>query len=251
MKNRSLIILMLALGWSILISACDVAPSSSEHQNQSLVLPTFESAQQLAESPWQNYFNKVYGNSPTSASQFPIDLNDWWIFYKDDLAGIKTIPCEDFGGNHCPIPKTQEGQAICSLSGGDHDLPNAVYIYHAPPYSPLRESKWVEFTHTADAEAKNNEKVGSWMYYMPGSGNYFHLGKTKAFSDHPEAVKHFLNKNCNDLECAQYFTDLFKAAASKGYDSIQFLKHHDMTCAQNIAIEIVDVAGSGMYACGE
>lgn len=275
MHKRTIVNLLFALGWVPMLFACgaDSVPREDQAQDQvqdqdrvqnqdqvqdqdriegqGLDLPTFESAMQLSSSPWHQYFMDVYGNIPTSPSEYPLDLDEWWIFYNEYLSTIGKIHCEDFGGANCPIPPSAEGQAICSLSGGDHDLPDVVYIYHAPPYSPLPGNTWVEFTHTADHEAQQAEKVGSWMYYVPGSSYYFYLGKTRSFKDHADAVQYFLDETCFDTECVDYFPALFEAAASQGYDSIQFLDHADMTCGQNTAVEIVDVAGSGMYACGD
>lgn len=234
-------------GHSLQVDGGQVEEKQIEPQGQPVNLPTFDSPQQLADSIWSGYFRSIYGNIPTSQSDFPIELNSWWTFNKNDLRNIGvTLPaCDDT----CPI--AEEGQVLCSLSGGDHDILDFVSIYHRPPYTALGANQWAEFTHTADAEAKENEKVGSWMYYVPGSGNYFFLGKTISFQDHKEAVSYFLNEQCLDNECVRYFNDVFKEAKAQGYDSVQFLAHADMTCAQNLAIEIVDVAGSGLYACGE
>lgn len=93
---------------------------------------------------------------------------------------------------------------------------------------------------------------------------YSSTGKTKAYNDHPDAVSDLLHAKCTDPpgqlgknECQQQFEQLYKAAFNAGLESLQFTKHADMQCTTtsnqqgNMAIEIVDLKGSGKYACSQ
>ena len=93
------------------------------------------------------------------------------------------------------------------------------------------------------------------MYHLPGSGNFFNLGTTQAFLDHEQAVEHFLGRPCEKPgnECVEEFTELFETARAQGFDSLQFLGHADQVCGtkKSIAVELVDLAGSGAHPCGD
>ena len=85
-----------------------------------------------------------------------------------------------------------------------------------------------------------------------GSGIWFNTGKTIAFAEHADAYKHFGVSQGGDMN-----VKLSKAAAAKGYDSIQFTAHKDHvnypcdTAAgvPYMNIEIVGVKLSGASAC--
>ncbi len=208
----------------------------------------FETAAEFEASKWPQYFDNVYGNHPTDDADFPLDLNDLWVFYSNylDEIGVKLA-----GADSAKICPKKLNEAFTDMSDA-HDPPDTVWLYKPPPYKALESNTWVEFTHCADAVAVNEEAVGSWMYHAPGSGDYFNLGKTIAFDDHDDAVKRFLpGVECDPKvqnECSNNFKDLFPAAIKEGYDSIQFLCHADERCG-NTAVEIVDLNGVGNYAC--
>jgi hypothetical protein len=102
----------------------------------------------------------------------------------------------------------------------------------------------------------------TWFYYTPGSGVYMWTGYTKVYNDHPDAVWDLLQQKCaipahplGPNECGSQFEALYAAARSRNFETIQFIKHADMQCTtkgneeRNMAIEIVDLKGSGQYAC--
>ena len=243
-----------SLAWLFLILASCLTSSSSCNNGNSgstlppVDLPTFETPDELNQSRWPEYFTDVYGNSPSSESDFPIDMNLFSLVYEDSLEAIdEGIECQ----TACP---DQQGQAVCKATG-DHDPPSSIFIYQPGPYDALPDNEWVEFTHCADPEAVSAEQVGSWMYHLPGSGNFFNLGTTQAFLDHEQAVEHFLGRPCEKPgnECVEEFTELFETARAQGFDSLQFLGHADQVCGtkKSIAVELVDLAGSGAYPCGD
>jgi hypothetical protein len=92
--------------------------------------------------------------------------------------------------------------------------------------------------------------------YAPGSGIYFHLGQTKAFAEHKDAFTYF-----GVTDPKHYNQDMCKAAASQGFDSVQFLSHVDHVNYQcdtkntgrsgleYMGLEIVGVKLVGSYSC--
>ena len=219
--------------------------------------PIFNNKDELSNSKWGNYFKNLYGEIPNTG--YPIDMSKFWLLYTDLLKN-SDIKIDDkciVNNNYdkcqelCP---SKDGNIYSNMSYTD-DMENTIWIYHKPPYKPLKNNSNVEVTHVSGGYTgqKIIESVGSWYYYAPGSGMYLNLGKTIAFKDHYESVKFFLgefNIYCSIIqECAKYFPKLFKKAKSMGYDTIQYLNHTDMRCG-NTAIEIVDLNGVGAYPCG-
>lgn len=218
--------------------------------------PIFNNKEDLKKSKWGNYFKNLYGEIPNT--EYPIDMSKFWLLYTDLLKN-SDIKIDDkciVNNNYdkcqelCP---SKDGNIYSNMSYTD-DMENTIWIYHKPPYKPLKNNSNVEVTHVSGGYpgSKIVESVGSWYYYAPGSGMYLNLGKTISFKDHNESVKFFLNIDsaCIVLqECATYFPKLFKKAKSMGYDTIQYLNHTDMRCG-NTAIEIVDLNGVGAYPCG-
>jgi len=119
----------------------------------------------------------------------------------------------------------------------------------SPVFNGFASSSVVEVSHKKDPFG--DEHHGMWFVYAKGSGVFFDLGKTKVFDDHSDAYAHFQSGENNEQMCLN--------AASQGYDSVQFIKHHDSTnypCAKNIGadymnVEIVAVKLVGTYPCGQ
>merc|ERR1712159_742870 len=96
-----------------------------------------------------------------------------------------------------------------------------------------------------------------WLLAMKGSGIWFNVGATMSFDRHIEAYMHFGIKNSTTANQA-----MCVAAASRGYDSVQFLKHIDPVqypCDTQhtgvkgrsfLGLEIVAVKHVGTYSCG-
>ena len=198
-------------------------------------------------------FLHIYGEIPDS--DYPIDLNTFWILYTNILEKYNIVLTDQ-------CIKDKNCYSICPKDNGDlysnmsyiDDMNNTIWIYHKPPFKALSDNSIVEIIHTSGGYPgqKILESTGSWMYYAKGSGIYFDIGKTISFLDHSESVKYFLDINIScplREECAYYFKDVFTKAKNMGYDSIQYLQHYDMRCG-NTAIEIVDLHGVGAYPCG-
>ncbi len=206
-------------------------------------LPNFQTMQEFMHSPWKEYYLSVYGNLPRTPPK-PADL--WMIYTKIYNKAFKTNLKTSVYSTFCPSRHNN----LYSNMSGTNDIPETIWLYKKPPYQPLPSNSWVEISHCANKVAKNREKVGAWYYYAPGSGVYLNLGKTKVYQKHPDAVKDILKETCFDSECDKFYPKLFKTAKEQGYDTIQFLNHTDMRCG-NTAIEIVDTAGVGTFACGD
>jgi len=100
----------------------------------------------------------------------------------------------------------------------------------------------------AAQDIASEEEFGYWMYFAPGTGVFYDVGKTKAYQTHRQAVADFLpNKACKNMYCKEHYTEMIKAA-SKNFTSIQFLSHGDARCGL-LAIEIVDLQHSGGKVC--
>ena len=241
MKNILFIIIIIIILVILLISVFLIFKDPIRKIN----LPLFNSKKDFDNSNWKRYYDIVYGPDTLKESDFPLNTANLWVLYTDVLKNTLNININpsDYK-NICP---TEENELYSNMSGA-HDIDNTVWLYKNPPYNSLTLNKFVEVTHCTDPEVESNENVGAWFYYAPGSGIYFNLGNTISFDDHQQAVKKFLDIDCSDTECVDYFPDLFNKAKSDGYDSIQFLKHSDMRCG-NTAIEIVDVKAIGKYTC--
>ena len=96
-----------------------------------------------------------------------------------------------------------------------------------------------------------SSRIAAWFYYAKGSGVWFNMGKTWSGPDHADGYKFFhvsdrANPNLNEHMC--------EAAAKKGYDSIQFLRHnwHTPFCkglGHTLNYELVSTKLVGEYAC--
>jgi hypothetical protein len=155
-------------------------------------------------------------------------------------------------------PPSSSGQCPKKLVVGErYDENNAystkdlTWLWHdvrGPPFGGFSDNWIVEVSHEKDPFG--DEHFGMWFMYAAGSGVYFDIGKTKIFNDHDDAFK-FFKTHGNE--------DMCKAAAAKGYDSVQFIAHHDSTnypCASSCGvpymnIEIVAVKLTGTYSCGQ
>lgn len=222
--------------------------------------PIFNNKEELRNSKWGNYFISIYGEIPNTG--YPIDMSKFWLLYTDLLKqfNIKINDKCIVNNNYdkckiiCPV---KDGDIFSNMSNSD-DMENTIWIYHKGPHKPLPSNINVEITHVSGGYTyqKKIESFGSWMYYAPGSGIYFNLGKTISFNNHIDSVKYFLNKEPMNITCSlfdlcvPYFTDIFKEAKKQGYNSIQYLNHDKFLRCGNTAIEIIDLNGIGAYTCG-
>jgi len=217
--------------------------------------PVFKSKKQLlANSAWTNYFKMVYGEVPSTG--YSICTGNLMLIYQDQAAkaGIKFDPAVS---GWCP---KQDGELYNEM-GFPHS--GFLWLYNrvlSQPYigksgtTGLPGQTWVEILHSQDAQ----DGEATWFYYTPGSAMWLHLGSTRVYNNHPDAVGDLLGQKCKyqkgDLpnECELQFPDLYVAAVNRGLATIQFLYHADMSCGggrQNLAIEILDFRGPGRESC--
>jgi hypothetical protein len=241
-----LLLLILILCLLLLIKNINDQDEDSINISEYIELPNFKTIDEFNSSPWKKYYELVYGDmSKITEPPKVTDLQVLYVNYLKQALNVSINP-KDFD-SICPINEND----IYSNMSGAHDMENTIWLYKIPPYKALENNAWVEVTHCTDPEVLENETVGSWFYYGPGSGIYFNLGNnTKAYDDHADAVLDILGKECEDTECVDYFPELFTKAAQPplNYTSLQFLNHSDMRCG-NTAIEIVDLKGVGKYPC--
>jgi hypothetical protein len=188
------------------------------------------------------YFKLLYGKD--TPSQTRVNFLSLDILYEDILkkAGIKY---ESIGSTCCPT-KNYHIFKWMGCCYGSFDPKDTVWIYHKPPYKAVTSNTWIEVTHCLGVRVSVNEQVGAWYYVARGSNTFVNTGVTIAFVDHIDAVKYFLNIDCEDIreECNQYFTRFIEVARNNGYDTIQFLGHTDMRCG-NTGVEIIELAQKG------
>lgn len=191
-----------------------------------------------------NYFTLLYGQGvPTMTVKDFLKLD---ILYKELLekVGININFLNNFS---CPeTDNTPMINMSSFLNTGGFDVPNSIWLYHKPPYKPVKSNTWIEVTHCSSHVSILDEQKGAWFYLAKGSNIFINVGRTIVFKDHPDAVEHFLNKHCRDFrnQCFLLFSDLVVEASKQGYDSIQFLGHDDMRCG-NSSVEILMVNSIG------
>ena len=208
--------------------------------------PTFNSADELRSSPWAGYLRSVYGD--LTPIGYPLVLSHFWCFYKDKLAAHSVILPASVGT--CPTSAAApDGQRYDENNG--YSSKDLTWLWHnlgSTPFKGYPSNSIVEVSHLKDPYG--DEHHGLWFLYAKGSGVYADIGKTKIFNDHGDAYD-FFNAQGNEAMC--------QAAASQGFDSVQFNRHHDKynyPCAAKIGvpwmnIEIVMTRLVGSYPCGQ
>ena len=235
--------------------------------------PSFESAQELAASPWGTYITNVYGEIPQDATLYPWCMGDQWMFYDtllnaSNVTDIPPIPAI------CPMINTTlnvtdapEGQRYAQNNPFSPE--HLSWSWHPSnqtnpllPWTPFANATWVEVMHRLYA---SDEKTGAWFYFAKGSGIWLNIGKTIDFEAHANAYTFFnVTDNmatgglCAGLvnittpnECMCYL------AAAQGYDTIQFMKSAPQICPYsktpsvqaNMNYELVSTHLQGEYAC--
>jgi len=193
----------------------------------------------------------VYGEIPKTG--YPLRFADNWLIYKSKLEDVKKQLKDS-------PPKSVGKCPTANAGAGEHYDTNNMYsptstswIWHPYPYQAVAGNAWVEVIHEADPFG--DEHFGVWFVYAPGSGIYFNTGKTVSFNEHQDSYTHF------GVRQGDFNEEMSKAAASQGYDSVQFVAHVDHMnypcCTQNTGIpgllymglEIVGVKLTGTYAC--
>ena len=127
------------------------------------------------------------------------------------------------------------------------------YPVSARGFSAVSSHAWVEATHCGGSE---REAHSAFFYAARGSGLWINLRRTISFGGHEEAVKFFLGRpSCADKarnegmwQCDGELDEMARAAAGKGYGSIQFVRHCDAKCEQCLH-EVMVLNTRGDRAC--
>ena len=134
---------------------------------EKLSLPFFDSPASLASSKqWKHYLKSVYGRSISNQSFFPIDMSAMWFFYGDLLTNSGIVLSVS------SFPEHEYARHKCWLNGV---RPDAVLMYHPPPYFGAPSNSTIEVTHKGGEGRAQWEKRGYWMYGMPGSGIFYNV----------------------------------------------------------------------------
>lgn len=187
----------------------------------------------LDESQWDNYVLALYQTDRTNlATTLPrIDQVD--LIY-DSLLDVDGIDERNFFD--CGEKRNWPYQ-----HGAPHQ-PLVAWLYRPPPFQAIQSHTWTEVTHCGGS---GFEAHASWYYVVTGSAIFVNTGNTIAFDRHEEAVKHFLQRPCQNNEQDQCNEELLlelpQAALAAGFNSIQFLLHRDFDCWD----DDVDVNGVG------
>lgn len=105
---------------------------------------------------------------------------------------------------------------------------------------------WVEVTHR---HVEYSQSAQAWFYLARGSNVFANTGNTQVYVDHAQAARDLLNISCTTLgTCFAYYPQLFRAAARRGYDTVQFTHHCDYAfgCKPQVCMtELVFLNGTG------
>jgi len=239
--------------------------------------PMFASPAELTADPtWGGYITSVYGEIPSSADLYPWCMGHQWMFFNSMITehNVTDIPPVT---STCPafINKTLnqtgvEGQRY--LTNNPFQPTGLTWSWHssAPndpwaPQQPFANDTWVEVMHKM---YPTDEKTGAWLFYAPGSGIWFNLGRTISFQTHGDAFVFFnatyvINGTTNNPLCVNNVNItttnecMSHVAMLMGYDTIQFMDTWPLDCIvnktyvvdANMNYEFVAVKMQGMYAC--
>lgn len=220
--------------------------------------PRFDSKADLASNAkWSAYFAAVYQAIPDDG--YPICTSSFtWIYVEafSDV-GMDMVPADCNGGGLADGTYVKHMSACC-----DPPASVAAFVWSSGNVgNAVPSNSWAEVMHVSfpgDAGA-------AWYYLAQGSSVWWNVGSTRAFADHPDAVKELLHGQCHDdgshsdpvpTECELDFKNLYAAAQTSGLDSLQFTDHYDCACGttghgswtphQSICqTEIIDLHGDG------
>ncbi len=190
----------------------------------------------VSQSDWEAYALALYDAPPNSLPQLPT-IADVEMVY----TGL--LPLVNVDTRECHI-----GVDAAYRQPQPHP-PYAAYYRRTKPVRAIESHSWVEVTHCSHVF----EAGAAWFYVLPGSAVYVNVGKTIAFSDHDDAAAHFLPAY---MATADYrrahrerdIVDIPRAAEAQGYDTIQYLKHCDLSCGR-CAHELNFVSAQGLTGC--
>ena len=191
-------------------------------------LPIFKTYDELNDSPWRQYLNKLYGKFPSDI--FPIDMRKMQLFHKSLLRGIELEAHVTTGaGEH----RTEGCFYVNNMKGPyTHDSCDWIWVHRG--IEPVPVASMVEVVHSNDrTSGKQHYKTytGYWMYAAPGSGLFYNVGKTIVFK-----IKQDMHKFCQERDISNCVRKLQR----NGYDSIQFT-HVMPLQPPHTLLEIVDI----------
>ena len=220
--------------------------------------PIFPNATALvANASWRAYFLALYGEVPQSG--YPISIADFQLLYSTPLtkAGI-VLP----SAPACPLTG-RAGELY--TTGTTYWRSDDVLLFQPwRKYAALINETWVEVCHQGGSAA-SDEGHGAWFYLCKGSGVWFNLGRTAAFSAaapayaqqlHELAYIHFLGPDPSAWSNER----MAIKAAELGYTSIQFVgvvdpgaceRPGNASAVQPLQTEIVGVRLNGTKVCPE
>ena len=214
-------------------------------------LPVFQNKKDLNRcSSWKKYLQLVYGKT-LKGMPFPYNAySRLWMLYTNYLkqCGLELILKST--RHTCP---TEKGDIFHNMSIY-HDYPETIWVYHPRPFQRIKQNTYVEVIHVSDGLSSVHESHNNyWMYYAPGSGIWFNVGKTISFSTHTDAATHFGVERIHYLK-NDPFLKLCTVAKEQGFDSIQILNNNDGRCkskngTQNM-FEIISLNHDGSTTCG-
>lgn len=212
------------------------------------ILPRFADEAALRASRFVDYLKLVYGADLSfSLSDFPLNLADFDVFYLPLLEQCGLVPQVIVRDTHtCDV---QEGALYLNMSN-TNDPEGTIWVWKTAPRQAVEAHTWVEVTHCSGPVTNPLEETAMWFYIARGSGNFLQVGRTRAYTDHGDAVRDLMSTDCSDgyNECTSQFKELFSAATNENLDTVQFLRHADMRCG-NRAVELVLVGHSGRTSC--
>ena len=190
----------------------------------------------VSQSDWEAYALALYDAPPNSLPQLPT-IADVEMVY----TGL--LPLVNVDTRECHI-----GVDAAYRQPQPHP-PYAAYYRRTKPVRAIESHSWVEVTHCSHVF----EAGAAWFYVLPGSAVYVNVGNTIAFPDHDDAAAHFLPAY---MATADYrrahrerdIVDIPRAAEAQGYDTIQYLKHCDLSCGR-CAHELNFVSAQGLTGC--
>jgi hypothetical protein len=207
----------------------DRTPGPPTVSLQKFIVADFSKMEDVKQSQQYKYLSCLYTDDQLQ-SRLPFSMSDFWVIQTNLLPAGVTV------GN---VPKSPTAYHTLFTNLDPHVASEKSVVYNyqynslpsvwgnSPPDSHFKlknglgDNSWVEVE-------RGQDKTGgyTWFYYMPGTGNWFNLGKTIVFSDHHEAFRVAaedgvvfqdpINGGDSDqLLLANYFI-------RKKYDTIQF-----------------------------
>jgi hypothetical protein len=237
-------------------------------------LPRFRSAAELRDNAeWRAYLTYVYGDCVLEDSAaFPIDTRNFTVFYsvpclpravraqleladvgRRELESIRFGEVYDqrvFNGDE--VATRRFSLQVAGSRGPRHSVVPGPWMAVFP--AGAANDSWVEVVH----DCCDWFASGYWMFRATGSGNWYNVGRTRAFRSHADACAFFggsaelcqfipgpSDVRMNDAQVAW----IAHMARRAGLDSVQFVDH--ALWHENSEYEIVDVRAHTENAVAE